>query len=273
MFSQVTDFSRECLEFASLIDEALDTHGQQLYAWPTQFKQWTLNDIVGHLHVWNWAADASLHHPDQFKEFMALLASATERHQLRDFERQWLKGLEGDALVSTWRDFAQTMCARFEHADPRARVQWVGPEMSVRSSVSARLMETWAHAQAVYDLVGVERSFHDRLQNLVVLGVNTYGWAFKNRDLTPPEPRPFVSLILPSGARWEDGNAANSNSVTGSAADFCQVVTQVRNVADTRLKVTGDIAQRWMRIAQCFAGGPASPPAPGERFCRTRTPS
>ena len=31
------------------------------------------------------------------------------------------------------------------------------------------------------------------------------------------------------------------------------------------LTVVGDTANRWMAIAQCFAGGPEDPPAPGER--------
>ena len=54
--------------------------------------------------------------------------------------------------------------------------------------------------------------------------------------------------------------------IEGSATEFCQVVTQVRNIADTRLKVAGEAATRWMAIAQCFAGPPETPPAPGSRF-------
>jgi hypothetical protein len=42
-------------------------------------------------------------------------------------------------------------------------------------------------------------------------------------------------------------------------------VTQGRNIADTPLEVVGEIATRWMSIAQCFAGGPVDPPKPGER--------
>jgi hypothetical protein len=51
-----------------------------------------------------------------------------------------------------------------------------------------------------------------------------------------------------------------------------EVVTQVRNVADTKLAVTGESARRWMSIAQCFAGAAADPPPPGTRF-RQSTPS
>jgi len=40
----------------------------------------------------------------------------------------------------------------------------------------------------------------------------------------------------------------------------------VRNVADTTLRVEGETARQWMSIAQCFAGPPETPPAPGARY-------
>ena len=53
--------------------------------------------------------------------------------------------------------------------------------------------------------------------------------------------------------------------IEGDAVEFCQVVTQTRNIADTGLKATGEAAAKWMAIAQCFAGPPEEPPAPGAR--------
>jgi hypothetical protein len=53
--------------------------------------------------------------------------------------------------------------------------------------------------------------------------------------------------------------------VSGDAVEFCQVVTQSRNIEDTGLSVTGDNARLWMSKAQCFAGPPEQPPAPGVR--------
>ncbi|MFK8030649.1 MAG: TIGR03084 family metal-binding protein [Gammaproteobacteria bacterium] len=265
MFPQVTDFSAECTAFGELLDRAL-CNDTKLFERPTQFKNWTLNDILGHLHVWNWAADTSLNNPDHFQEFMVLVMDAFQRGQVRTFERQWLKGLEGEALLDTWRTFAATMCERFAQADPRTRVKWAGPDMSVRSSITARLMETWAHTQAVYDLLGIEREHHDRVKNIVVLGINTYEWTFKNRRLAVPEPAPYVSLGTPSGQHWEFNEPSAVECIKGSATEFCQVVTQVRNVDDTALQVRGDNATSWMAIAQCFAGAPEDPPTAGSRF-------
>jgi hypothetical protein len=48
--------------------------------------------------------------------------------------------------------------------------------------------------------------------------------------------------------------------------EFCQVVAQTRNIEDTALRVSGEVAHEWMSLAQCFAGPPVDPPAPGSRF-------
>ena len=137
--------------------------------------------------------------------------------------------------------------------------------MGVRMFTTARQMETWAHGQAIYDLMGATRAPTDRLRNIAEIGVRTYGWTFANRQQTPPGPIPYVRLSAPSGAIWEWNDPTPDNSVHGSALEFSQVVTQTRNIADTNLKVTGEPARIWMNLAQCFAGPPETPPPPGLR--------
>jgi uncharacterized protein (TIGR03084 family) len=157
------------------------------------------------------------------------------------------------------------MADRFAAADPKQRVVWFGPDMSVRSSITARLMETWAHGQAIYDLLVRRRVDSDRIKNIVVIGINTFGWTFTNRGLAVPANRPSLRLTAPSGALWEwDGDT--TNVIEGSAVEFCQVVAQTRNIDDVGLRVVGDTAKSWMAMAQCFAGPPEDPPAPGTRF-------
>jgi hypothetical protein len=65
---------------------------------------------------------------------------------------------------------------------------------------------------------------------------------------------------------WEWHQPDGPERIEGSAVDFCRVVTQTRNVADTTLRIHGAIAQQWMAIAQCFAGPAHDPPLPGTRF-------
>ncbi|WP_405241241.1 TIGR03084 family metal-binding protein [Lentisalinibacter salinarum] len=261
MFQQVIDFRDE----SEALYQLLAPLGDEQFARPTQFKDWTIDDVIGHLHIWNRAAALSLADPEAFRQFLAEVMAAAQKGGMRAFEREWRGELAGRALLEAWREFYLPMCERFGEADPKARVQWAGPDMSVRSAITARHMETWAHGQEVYDELGVVRRDADRIKNIAVLGVNTFGWTFRNRGLEIPEQPPFVRLDAPSGAVWEFNEPSDVNYVAGDATEFCQVVTQTRNVADTSLDVNGETAVRWMAMAQCFAGPPEDPPEPGTR--------
>ena len=94
----------------------------------------------------------------------------------------------------------------------------------------------------------------------------TFAWSFQNRGQPVPPIAPKVTLIGPSGAVWTWNEDTDGEAVEGLASEFCQVVTQCRNVADTNLKMTGAAATAWMHQAQCFAGPPMDPPAPGARY-------
>lgn len=269
MLQQALDFREENEAIFAL----LDTLEDQDWNRKTQFKDWTINDVLAHLHMGNCAADLSLQDTEAFYTFMQGFAQARKQgNGLLASTRAWLDGTQGRALLHRWRDFAYEMADRFGGADPKKRVKWVGPDMSVRSSITARLMETWAHTQAVYDVLGRQPHAADRIKNVVVIGINTFGWTFTNRGLAVPADQPYVRLTGPSGATWEwnqpDQHKLETleNRIEGSAVEFCQVVTQVRNIADTSLKVVGETARSWMAIAQCFAGPPENPPAPGSRF-------
>ena len=188
------------------------------------------------------------------------------KHGMRNREQAHAGAAAGRDLLSAWWDQAQATAAAFTKADPKARLKWAGPSMSARSSITARLMETWAHGQEIYDVLGAARVDHDRIRNIVVLGVNTYGWTYQVRQEQPHGPMPFIRLIAPSGDEWTFGDDDGENLIEGRATEFCQVVTQTRNVKDTALRVTGPIAEDWMSKAQCFAGGRNDPPEPGTRF-------
>jgi uncharacterized protein (TIGR03084 family) len=269
MIQQAIDFRDESDALFALLD-ALPHRDDQDWARKTQFKQWTINDIVAHLHLGNYLADLSLKDGDAFTAFMRGLAAANKPGAGRlASTHAWLAGTRNRELLYRWRDFYREMTDRFAVAEPRKRVKWVGPDMSVLSSITARLMETWAHGQAIYDLLGEERSATDRIKNVAVIGINTFGWTFANRNLPVPMDRPHVRLTAPSGATWEWNQQDQTNLIEGGAIEFCQVVTQTRNIGDTSLKVIGESATAWMSIAQCFAGPPENPPPPGTRFRQT----
>jgi uncharacterized protein (TIGR03084 family) len=124
-------------------------------------------------------------------------------------------------------------------------------------------MEVWAHGQDIVGALGVVREPTARLQHIALLGVKTMGWSFAVNGLPTPDSPVRVNLTGPDGGSWMWGDPSSADSVSGDGEEFCLVVTQRRNIADTALEVTGSIAGQWMQIAQAFAGPPGSgrPPA------------
>lgn len=266
MLQQAVDFRQE----SEALHTVLSDLGSRDFERETLFKSWTVNDVIGHLHLFNHAVGLSITNEAAFVDLRGKIVAGLKRpNGMRGFADDWLNGLQGPALLEAWWALTLEVSQDFAGSDPKHRLKWFGPDMSVLSSVTARLMEVWAHGQEIYDLLGLDRTNHDRIRNITHLGVNTFGWTFHNRGLPVPDPAPHVRLTAPSGEVWEWNLPDPRNAVVGDATEFCQVVTQVRNIADTSLQVTGEIAERWMAIAQCFAGPPEDPPRPGTRQNQT----
>jgi len=259
---QVNDLRAEGAELATKLAELNtdDWHRQ------TTFKNWTVWDVVAHLHLSDHMGTTSLEGEAPFRALMQSMRD--HRGPMADFARRWVGDLSGSELLPRWQSLLGNLCDQLENTDPAKRLPWAGPSMKPRMFATARQMETWAHGWEIWDLFGGIRPASDRIYNVATIGVRTFGWTFSNRGAELPGPAPRVELMSPSGQlwTWNDDNA--HDCVRGSAVEFCQVVTQVRNVADTSLTVDGPIARQWMAIAQCFAGPPADPPLPGTRVPR-----
>jgi uncharacterized protein (TIGR03084 family) len=262
----VLEESRDLIAEAEELHAFLATLGEEDWSRPTAFQRWTPWDVVAHLHFYDCVSLVSLQGREAFTvrrdELIREMAAGTSNAELGRREYGHLAPAE---LLERWIVACRDMAQQLGASDPKRRLPWFGPDMGVRMFTTARLMETWAHGQEVYDLMGVRREPTDRLRHIATIGVKTFGWTFANRGLEPPGPPPYVRLEAPSGAVWEWNEPSDSEFVRGSALDFCHVVTQGRNVADTRLEVVGPVATRWMSIAQCFAGPATDPPKPGER--------
>lgn len=269
MLPQAADFRAEADELYQLLITLKDPDWDRA----TLFKQWTANDIVQHLHDGDLMAAASVAGPEQFETFRTARQALLDRGQTRlQAARHHLGDLTGANLRERWYAQVADLCGKLSAMPPETRLKWAGPDMGLRMFTTARQMETWAHGQAIYDLLGLTRALTDRSRNIAEIGVRTYGWTFANRQRPVPGAAPYVRLTAPSGALWEWNDRAPENAVEGDALSFCQVVTQTRNIADTDLKLTGEPARIWMRLAQCFAGPPQDPPPPGTRFIARHPP-
>jgi uncharacterized protein (TIGR03084 family) len=166
-------------------------------------------------------------------------------------------------LLADWRKGRTALDLALRAAPPGARFPWYGPPMGVASMATARLMETWAHGLDVAGALGVSRPPTDRLRHVARLGVRTRDFAFLNRGITPPAEEFRVELTAPSGGVWAYGPEDAAQRVTGPALDFCLLTTQRAHRADLALRAEGPDADRWLEIAQAFAGPPGAGRPPG----------
>jgi uncharacterized protein (TIGR03084 family) len=222
---------------------------------PTPADGWTIGDTVGHLWFFDREARKALERPADFVAGLEALAADVEGYLERHIAE--IRDL-GEALLPSWRAERTRLIEALRVTDPATRVPWYGPPMSPMSFGTARLMETWAHGQDIADALGVKREPTDRLRHIAHLGVRTRGFSYAVKGREAPDVPVFVALTSPAGEQWTWGEPEAADRISGTALDFCLVVTQRRVVADTDLSLDGAAAREWMSIAQAFAGGPTT---------------
>ena len=213
MIKQAEDFRQESESlyevFAALQEDNFDI--------TTAFKSYTIRDVLAHIHLFNYAAQLSLDDQNKFQILSnQLIKKFSQGMSMIDVADEWLDGCSNTTLLKNWKTLFTELSDRYFTENPKTRLPWFGPDMSVLSSLTARLMETWAHGQEVYDVLGIERVETDRIKSIAVLGINTFSWTFKNRQLDVPGRVPYVKLTAPSGDIWEWSEASKTNFVTGS---------------------------------------------------------
>ncbi|MER7189203.1 TIGR03084 family metal-binding protein [Streptomyces flaveolus] len=161
-------------------------------------------------------------------------------------------------LLAHWREGRRRLDTALRESAPGARFPWYGPPMAAASMATARLMETWAHGLDVAEALGVTRPPTDRLRHIARIGVRTRDFAYAAHGLTPPAEPFRVELTGPDGDPWTYGPEDAAQRVTGPALDFCLLVTQRAHRADLALTAEGRDADRWLDIAQAFAGPPGA---------------
>ncbi|MEU3659300.1 TIGR03084 family metal-binding protein [Streptomyces sp. NPDC032940] len=215
---------------------------------------WTIAHQIAHLAWTDRAALLAVTDEEGFRGKVEEALAAPDRYVdegAEDGARQ-----APDELLAGWRAGRGALDKALREAPAGARFPWYGPPMAVASMATARLMETWAHGLDIADALGVGRPPTDRLRHVARIGVRARDFAYAVHGLTPPADQFRVELTSPSGAPWAYGPEGAPQRVTGPALDFCLLVTQRAHRADLALAAEGPDADRWLDIAQAFAGPP-----------------
>lgn len=233
-------------------------------AWSTTTpaQGWTIATQVAHLAWTDEVAvlAAGAHEPGGKEAWDAVVLEALgDPTGYVDTRAHEVARLTPEELLSRWDAARPALADALRRVPEGARMPWFGPPMSPTSMATARFMETWAHALDVYDALGLHPAATDRIRHVAHIGVRTRGFAYANHGLDVPAEEVRVELAAPSGATWAWGPEDAPQRVSGSAEEFCRLVTQRVHRDDTALRADGEDAEQWLRIAQAFAG----PPGPG----------
>jgi uncharacterized protein (TIGR03084 family) len=222
---------------------------------PTPAAGWTVAHQVAHLAWTDERALLAANDPEEFKaEFERFAAGATGLDTAVD--QAAVSGSAREDLLEWWRENREKLAVTLLNLPRGTKLPWYGPPMSATSMATARLMETWAHGQDVADALGVRRTPTARLRHVAHIGVRTRDFAFVTRGLPAPAEQFRVELMGPDNELWTWGPEDATQRVTGPALEWSLLVTQRVHRADTALVAVGTDADRWLDIAQAFAGPP-----------------
>jgi uncharacterized protein (TIGR03084 family) len=253
----LTDLEHEGAALEAMV-EPLDEAGWRT---PTPAQGWDIATQIAHLAWTDEVAVAAATDKEQWDAFV--VEALTDPMGYVD-----ARALEGgraapDEVLARWRRARPVLDQALRDYPEGQKMPWFGPPMSPASMATARYMESWAHALDVAEALGIEPEPTDRIRHVAHLGVRTRNFAFGVHSLQPPTGEFRVELRSPSGELWAWGPADAAQTVRGSAMDFCLRVTQRRHRDDLDLVAAGPDADRWLDIAQAFAGptGEGRPPS------------
>ncbi|MFF9589217.1 TIGR03084 family metal-binding protein [Streptomyces sp. NPDC014646] len=258
-------------DVAAVIDDLRDESGEldemvrglspEQWAAATPAPGWSIAHQIAHLAWTDGVALLAATDPDAFAAEAAKALEAPDTF-VDVAARAIVAEAAPDVLLARWRDGRERMQRMLRAAPAGTRIPWYGPPMSVASMATARLMETWAHGQDVADALGVTRAPTTRLRHVARIGVRARNYAYLVRGIAVPQEEFRVELDAPGGESIAYGPEDAAQRVTGPLLDFCLLVTQRAHRDDLAVRATGPDADRWLDIAQAFAGPPGAGRAP-----------
>lgn len=256
--SELDDLRADLHAEQEQLDAIVAATSSEQWSAPTASPRWSVADQIGHLTYFDGTAALAITDQEAFRATVdGLMANAFGTADAADdFTLGAFRALAPPAQLAQWRANRALLDEAAATLREDSRIGWYGPSMGAKSFLTARLMEVWAHGDDIVAAIGTTRPATDRLRHIAQLGYITRGWSYAVRRETPPDGSIRLSLTSPSGATWAFGPDDATDTVTGSAEEFCLVVTQRANLADTALDASG-IARHWLERAQAFAGPPS----------------
>jgi uncharacterized protein (TIGR03084 family) len=255
----LTDVLKDLQAESEELDRTVSELPEPEWTRSTPASGWTIAHQIAHLAWTDAMATLAVTNPPLF--LRALQDAAEDPAGLADRMANLSLAPKAE-LLARWRAGRAALAEALRHAPPKEKIIWFGTAMTPAMTATGRLMETWAHGQDIADTLGVTRVPTDRLRHVAFIGFRTLGNGFVAHGRTAPSDPVRVELTAPDGSTWAFGPQDATDRLTGSAVDFCLLVTQRRHPDDLDLVATGPIAVEWLEVAQAFAGPPGEKRGP-----------
>ncbi|GAA2687045.1 TIGR03084 family metal-binding protein [Actinoplanes palleronii] len=254
--TQTATVTSDLAAFGDEVDRMVADLAPTGWTTPTPAPGWTVAHQIAHLAATFRMAGLAAADPDAFTALAGTLSP--------DFDANVARALgqfvndPPEVLLARWRAERDTAGKALGALPPDQLVPWLVRPIPAAVLAAAGMMELFGHGQDIADALGIRRTHTDRLRHLVTFAVRTWDFGYLARGLTPPaEPFRF-EITAPSGALWEFGPADAAARITGSAEDFCLLVTRRRHHTDLGVRAEGAPAEQWRELAQAYRG-PAGP--------------
>ncbi|MGX7828599.1 TIGR03084 family metal-binding protein [Actinokineospora sp. 24-640] len=232
------------------------------WALPTPAPGWTIAHQVAHIAATFRLAGLAAADPEGFTQLANSLSPDFDANV--DAAMAPFLAAPPDRLLAAFRQERDRAIAALAAVPGDQLVPWLVRPLPPAVLACAGMMELFGHGQDIADALGARREPTDRLLFLVGFAVRVWDFGYLARDLVVPSTGFRFEITAPSGAVWESGPEDAPNKITGSAEDFCLLVTRRRHHSDLAITATGEEARQWLEIAQAYRGPAGEGRAPGQ---------
>jgi uncharacterized protein (TIGR03084 family) len=256
LVTDVQDVNAHLVAEGDAVDSLVADLDPAQWSLPTPAPGWTIAHQVAHLSfIYRLAGLAA----SDGATFQAVAAQAQGNFDaaihaaLADYEND-----PPEVLLARWRADKAAGEKALAAVPAGTLVPWLVRPLPPSVLEAAGMMELIGHGQDIADTLGVRREWTDRIAPVVGFGVKVWDFGYQARGLATPDTEFRFELTSPSGATWSFGPEDAEDRVTGSAVDFCMLVTRRRHRDDLDLVAVGGVADAWLDIAQAYRGGPGA---------------
>jgi uncharacterized protein (TIGR03084 family) len=240
----VRDILSDLVAEQQFLDQSLQRIPIKIWDMVTPSKPWTVRDTISHLADYEELGADSIAGGDRIKTWQ----NASDLDALRNEAIKKGRAMRPQDVIEWWRGGRAKVVEPLSHMKAESRIEWIAGDMSARTFATYRLMETWAHGLDIYATLGLEVEDTPRIRHICWLGWKTLPYAFKEagQDYEPVR----VEVIGPGYAKWVYGPDDTDQLIKGSASDWARIAVKRVKPKDTRLKLSGEYAEKAVQVAK-----------------------